>query len=1414
LNTYNTDLSDSLALKAFTVTDTQTRKTAGRFCAVRRIALACALLCTPSLYAQSLYDGRGMLDENLLSSVLLARQASTELDLRRISLALLEMGVIVDDNSLRLPAQGSALAHPQRDSHAFYRLPGQLSDRRDGNGGLLAYCPFDFRGTSGDGRLAGNSAGDLNGNVAFAVLSAGNNGHFENTCTDLRDLVQGTVRTPSQTTARFADDDVILIYTNMELSTSGSSRSNFGSTVNTFAALPTSPSYVVDGQVRLVKELNQFFRAQANGTGFTWYALTPSAKIANMNENKADFSWLSGSINIGQETALSRPTLTGSSVTEETPSILTLGNRTMDKAGVTSQADKASGIALADDSNLLRTYLGQSNPQGGTGQTEFVIRHTTTGGTPMVRDRLRVKQNGQLWLGDTPVTEPTSTITPANTILFGATRIGASGAGGTTQTPIIIGDTLQGQDALLRFYQSGSLNLLELGTSAGTGALSHLLLSPNNNVGIGYNSGIDGPPAYKLDVNGSGRFVGPLLADNGLTVSRGELVANAGLSVNGGQLNANAGLSTSTAELTGLLTGTTANFSGAVNLNGGLIATTGNFAGLLSANGGLSAGTGAFSGLLEANGGVNATTGNFSGLLTANGGLNATTGNFSGLLTANGGLNATTGNFSGNVSVGGNLDVEGTLTVRGRIIGLNIVNLTFNGYTGPNNSNPQFIGSGQFDLNTSAYTINLAQANENLYSINQNLSSGAVPAFHGLTINSGGISSNGNISTRGSFQGYLDGTARTANTMNKTLTLYFRKNDDAAAYASASFDLRNPGDESQIITVNSEPILQNINNQSFNNTDNRSININLQATPTYQVHCVVNGNDALARCDIPEQNFRIIAEADRNSFIQGNNFSNQGANNTFNMNNSITQYDVRGVLPGFVGTVEFARRAEQLLNPPNIEIRGDFLTGTASGTLLGGQTTTLTLSSAGLGFAKNMDQDVRRNSTVRFTQLSVDSSGSFQQIETGTLIANSSAIVKNVLQVVDSGGTHSIRLDGNGRSAIVGSVIINGASDSSITANRFIGNADTATRLAQPITFNFTGVVSGSSSTSNGFNYTISTALADNSIGSEKLISVDGAKLMDKSVSRSKIADQAISSDKLADLAVTTSKLMDAAVTTPKILDKAVTTDKLGDGAVTTAKLAANAVIETARNLMSPSDIRLKSDITAVDGTSLLHRLSRVLLYGYHFTDDPLQARKLGVLAQELQPLFPELVDTQSSGPHAGFLSVNYGLLSAVSAAGVGQLNRKLDALGLSLRSADTLQASLPNFVVTDLEGRNARFKKLQADEVVAKEGKFDKLDAQQFTTDRSRSKQLQADMLNSGSTEGYASGAGLHLFSAVEDGHYLVQVSGGDGSYASATVFVSGGVVNVLPIGGHDISISAQMGTVYAIGAGKMLKASWLKTG
>jgi len=64
--------------------------------------------------------------------------------------------------------------------------------------------------------------------------------------------------------------------------------------------------------------------------------------------------------------------------------------------------------------------------------------------------------------------------------------------------------------------------------------------------------------------------------------------------------------------------------------------------------------------------------------------------------------------------------------------------------------------------------------------------------------------------------------------------------------------------------------------------------------------------------------------------------------------------------------------------------------------------------------------------------------------------------------------------------------------------------------------------------------------------------------------------------------------------------------------------------------------------------------------------------RSIGVIAQELAEIYPELVATH---PQDGYQQVNYGGLAAIAIAGVQQLRRELEAVRAQLRRAKPRRA-------------------------------------------------------------------------------------------------------------------------------------------
>jgi hypothetical protein len=91
----------------------------------------------------------------------------------------------------------------------------------------------------------------------------------------------------------------------------------------------------------------------------------------------------------------------------------------------------------------------------------------------------------------------------------------------------------------------------------------------------------------------------------------------------------------------------------------------------------------------------------------------------------------------------------------------------------------------------------------------------------------------------------------------------------------------------------------------------------------------------------------------------------------------------------------------------------------------------------------------------------------------------------------------------------------------------------------------------------------------------------------------------------------------------------------------------------------------------------------------------------------------------------------------------------------------------------------------------------------------------VHAEQLNTGSASVYA-GVGLPalLFSANSDGHYTVNTSALDGSYATATVIVNRGQVRVFVGASEGIELFASGNLIKVNAAGKLVKASWIKMG
>lgn len=95
----------------------------------------------------------------------------------------------------------------------------------------------------------------------------------------------------------------------------------------------------------------------------------------------------------------------------------------------------------------------------------------------------------------------------------------------------------------------------------------------------------------------------------------------------------------------------------------------------------------------------------------------------------------------------------------------------------------------------------------------------------------------------------------------------------------------------------------------------------------------------------------------------------------------------------------------------------------------------------------------------------------------------------------------------------------------------------------------------------------------------------------------------------------------------------------------------------TAPAFLTSSDVRLKAGLTPLG--SPLDALNHVKAYRYYYKADPKKTQRIGVLAQEVQAVFPEVVSADSDG----MLSVDYPALVPVLIEAINRTNSRIDKL-------------------------------------------------------------------------------------------------------------------------------------------------------
>lgn len=339
------------------------------------------------------------------------------------------------------------------------------------------------------------------------------------------------------------------------------------------------------------------------------------------------------------------------------------------------------------------------------------------------------------------------------------------------------------------------------------------------------------------------------------------------------------------------------------------------------------------------------------------------------------------------------------------------------------------------------------------------------------------------------------------------------------------------------------------------------------------------------------------------------------------------------------------------------------------------------------------------------------------------------------------------------------------------------------------------------------------------------------------------------------------------------------------------------------------SDRRLKTDINQIGSDLILGNLSKLNAYKYRLINDPSGQVRVGVIAQELALLFPELASVGASG----YYSVDYSALGTLAAAGVGRLSMQFDVLSKTVeqqgeeitsiktrldgvdtrviqlegwkseavgrmdkmqsaidlniekiaanalaiasnaekvttleqitqqidlrlstaegtlakvdadwnnsfsRSEDgqTLTVKTPNLVASNFSAEQIRARAAYTERLEAEMARIRVLEVDSLKANTAVARNLQAEVLNTGSAQVYAGvGSPAFLFAATADGHYAVNTSALDGSYATATIIVNAGQAMVVKLASEGIELIAEGSTVKAVAAGKSIRASWIKMG
>lgn len=200
----------------------------------------------------------------LAVSAKIARKIAQDL-LARQAAYILAMESVVDTDGFPLPPAMGGGVGPVGGG----LVPsGSAAPKADGYGISLGYCAWDHGTvTNHAGRLAG--ANNMSA-VALAIVSSGSNNSFDTTCAQ---IASG---------AGAQGDDYVVSYSAGQISAGVAGGTNMGMAVGTYADLVALPvTALTDGQVRLVKDSNTLY-SYSTGTG-VWTSVSATATWASIS---------------------------------------------------------------------------------------------------------------------------------------------------------------------------------------------------------------------------------------------------------------------------------------------------------------------------------------------------------------------------------------------------------------------------------------------------------------------------------------------------------------------------------------------------------------------------------------------------------------------------------------------------------------------------------------------------------------------------------------------------------------------------------------------------------------------------------------------------------------------------------------------------------------------------------------------------------------------------------------------------------------------------------------------------------------------------------------------------------------------------------------------------------------------------